>query len=86
MQAKPHEISTATIVRFGIRLPLMAVCATFAQAGFASSLAVILLLCSALCVILGLLRQERALGGTLNNWDEAAAYACLAALALRFDD
>ncbi len=86
MQAKPHDISAATIAKFGIRLPMMALCASFAQAGFASSLAVILLLCSALCVALGLFRQERVFGDTLGNWDEAAAYACLAALALRFVD
>jgi hypothetical protein len=45
---------------------------------------VLLLLSITFCFVWGALRREPVFGPSLTNWDEAAAYACLATLASKF--
>lgn len=54
---------------------------SIAQAGYANAVAALLTILIVLCAVWGLIRREHVFGRSLSNWDEAAAYACLASLA-----
>lgn len=81
----PEQIRTVrVIIRFGLRLAIVLGCAAVAQVGFAHAVSVLLTLSITCCAIWGTLQGEPLLGPSLTNWDEAAAYACIAAIALKF--
>jgi hypothetical protein len=81
----PEQINTARVIaRFGLRLAIVVFCAAFAQTSFAYAMVVLLLLSITFCFIWGTLRREPVFGPSLTNWDEAAAYACLATLASKY--
>ncbi len=80
----PELINTARIiVRFGLRLAIVLFCAALAQTSFAYAMAVLLMLSITFCFVWGAVRREPVFGPSLTNWDEAAAYACLASLAFK---
>lgn len=71
------------IARFIIRVPVLLSCATLAQTSYAYTLAVLLTLSITFCSSGG--RPSRAVvGPSLTNWDEAAAYACIASIVFKF--
>lgn len=81
----PAQIDTARVIfRFGIRVTIIVACSAFAQTSFADALALLFLIAIGPCFLWATLRREPAFGPSLTNWDEAAAYACLAALAQKF--
>jgi hypothetical protein len=81
----PEQIDTARVLaRFGFRLAIVVFCAAFAQTSFAYAMVVLLLLSITFCFVWGAIRREPMFGPALTNWDEAAAYACLATLASKF--
>lgn len=81
----PEQINTARVIaRFGLRIVIVVSCAALAQASFAYALAMLLVLSIAFCFIWGTLQGEHPLGPSLTNWDEAAAYACIASIAFKF--
>jgi hypothetical protein len=74
----PKELrSTQVLIRFCLRMIILAVFAGFGSIGFARSLAALLLMSTVLSVIVATMRQELPLNSVLTHWDEAAAYGAL---------
>lgn len=74
------------LIRFCLRLAIILICALYAEQGYATGFAVLCLLAIAFCLLWAFLGQERVLSPHLTNWDEAAAYGCLAAFAAAIHD
>ena len=86
MQPAPtsHQIDSARVlIRFVFRLVILLTFAGLAQTSYANAVSVLFTMSIALCITWGTIRHERILGPSLTNWDEAAAYACLALLAFK---
>jgi hypothetical protein len=66
--------SLSVVVRFIMRIALLAVLSAFADGNFGY---VMLLVSVFICVIYGLAKGERPLGDVLTYWDEAAVYGAL---------
>jgi hypothetical protein len=77
----PHKGSAQVLVRFGLRLVIMAAFAAFGSVGFGRSLVALLWMSAILCAVVGGMRRELPLAPDLNHWDEMAAYGALCALA-----
>ena len=77
--------SAQVIVRFCLRLGILATFAAFASVGFGRSLAALLWMSIILCAVIGTVKREPPLGAVLNHWDEATAYAALFSLVGVFD-
>jgi ABC-type antimicrobial peptide transport system permease subunit len=77
--------STQVIVRFGLRMIILTLFATFGGIGFGRSLAALLLMSTILSAVIGAMRREPPLDRTLNHWDEMVAYAALCCLASGFN-
>ena len=73
----PRPTSAQVLFRFGIRLVLVGLLATFSQRAYAESLAVLLILSVVFCAAVGVARREDIFGSGLTHWDEAAACAAL---------
>ncbi|CCD98276.1 hypothetical protein [Bradyrhizobium sp. STM 3809] len=68
---KAVELSAARVLlRFGLRIAILAVFASFGSIGFGRSLAALLWLMVILCAVLAALRRERVFTAGLNHWDE----------------
>jgi hypothetical protein len=81
----PQEMrSTQVVVRFGLRIVILVVFASFASIGFSRSLAALLWMSTVLSAVAGAVKREPLFDTTLNHWDEAAAYAALCCLAVTF--
>jgi hypothetical protein len=81
----PQEMrSTQVMVRFAMRIVILAVFASFSTVGFGKSLAALLWMSTVLSAVVGAIRREPLFDVTLNHWDEAAAYAALCCLAVAF--
>jgi hypothetical protein len=74
--------SLQVIVRFGLRVLILAISATFAASGFARGFASLLVLGAAYCGCVAAFRREPPFGPLLTHWDEAAGYALIAGLSL----
>jgi hypothetical protein len=74
--------STQVVVRFGLRIIILVIFASFAGIGFGRSLAALLWMSTILSAVVGAVRREPLFGTTLNHWDETAAYAALCCLAV----
>ena len=72
------------LVRFFLRISILAFFAAFAGAGFARGLAALLWMSIILCAVVGTMRREQPFGAALNHWDETVAYAALFALVSSF--
>jgi hypothetical protein len=72
------------LVRFFLRISILAFVAAFAGAGFARGLAALLWMSIVLCAVVGTMRREQPFGAALNHWDETVAYAALFALVSSF--
>jgi hypothetical protein len=70
------------VVRFGLRIIIMVIFASFAGIGFGRSLAALLWMSTVLSAVVGAVRREPLFDTTLNHWDETAAYAALCCLAV----
>ena len=81
----PEQINTVrVIVRFSLRLVILLICAGLSQTSFAYAASMLLILSVTFCLVWGAVQGERVLGPSLTNWDEAAAYACIASVAIKF--
>jgi hypothetical protein len=76
--------STQVVVRFGLRIVILVIFASFASIGFSRSLAALLWMSTVLSAVAGAVKREPLFDTTLNHWDEAAAYAALCCLAVTF--
>lgn len=74
------------LVRFCLRMVILAVFATFGSYGFARSIAALLVMSIVFSVVVGVIKRERPLDGILNHWDEALACAALFCLVHTFSD
>jgi hypothetical protein len=74
----PRELqSNQVLIRFGLRIAILASFAAFSHVGFGRSLAALLLMTAILCAVAGMIRREAPLDTVLNHWDETLAYAGL---------
>jgi hypothetical protein len=73
--------STEVIARFALRMVAIVAFAAFCGLGFERGLIVLLWMSAILSTLLATFDGEEPLGGVLNHWDEAMAYAALCALA-----
>jgi hypothetical protein len=78
--------STQVLVRFSLRLIILAAFATFSSIGFARSLAALLWMTIVLSAVVGAMKRERLFDATLNHWDETVAYTALFCLVHSFND
>jgi hypothetical protein len=69
--------STQVLIRFCLRMIILAVFAGFGSIGFARSFAALLAMSTILSVMVATMRQESPLGPVLSHRDEAAAYGSL---------
>ncbi len=77
--------STQVLVRFGLRMVILVMFASFGGIGFGKSLAVLLWMSAVFSAVVGIVGREPPLDTTLNHWDETAAYAALSCLVGAFD-
>jgi hypothetical protein len=74
----PKEFrSFQVLIRFGLRMIILAVFASFGSIGFVRSFAALLGMSTILSVMVATLKQELPLDSVLTHWDEAAAYGSL---------
>jgi hypothetical protein len=74
----PKELrSLQVLIRFCLRMIILAVFASFGSIGFARSFAALLGMSTILSVIIATMKQELPLDPALTHWDEAAAYGSL---------
>jgi hypothetical protein len=77
----PRELrSTQVLVRFCLRMMVLAVFAAFASIGFGRSLAALLWMSTVLSAVIGAIKREPPFDTVLNHWDETVAYAALCCL------
>jgi hypothetical protein len=76
----PRTNSARVLFRFGLRLVVLVSFASLGQSGYARALLALLLMSVAMCAAWASARREPVFGPSLTNWDEAAAYGCLASL------
>ena len=76
--------STQVLVRFCLRVSILAIFAAFGGIGFGRSLTALLWMSIILCAVIGVLKREPPFGVALNHWDETVAYAALFALVSNF--
>ena len=77
----PRELrSTQVLVRFTLRMILLAIFASLGSIGFGRSLAALLWMSTILSAVVGAMRREPPFDAVLNHWDETAAYAALCCL------
>jgi hypothetical protein len=68
------------LVRFSLRIIIMAIFATFGSIGFGRSLVALLWMSALFSAVVGAMKREPPFGATLNHWDETVAYAALCSL------
>jgi hypothetical protein len=82
----PRQLNSShVLVRFGVRVIILASFAAFSSTGFGRSLAALLWMAIIFCTVMGAIRREPVFQGDLNHWDEAAAYGALFALIHEFE-
>jgi hypothetical protein len=69
--------SFQVLIRFCLRMIILAVFASFGSIGFARSFAALLGMSTILSVIIATMKQELPRDPVLTHWDEAAAYGSL---------
>jgi uncharacterized membrane protein YcaP (DUF421 family) len=74
--------STQVAVRFGLRIVILVIFASFSGIGFGRSIATLLWMSTIFSAVVGAIRREPLFDTTLNHWDETAAYAALCCLAV----
>ena len=78
LQNPPRDLKSGQVLlRFCVRMCILAAFSAFGGVGFARSLAALAAMSTLLCAVLATAKRETFLGAELNYWDEAAAYAAL---------
>ena len=77
----PQEMrSTQVAVRFGLRIVILVIFASFSGIGFGRSIATLLWMSTIFSAVVGTVRREPLFDAALNHWDETAAHAALCCL------
>jgi hypothetical protein len=73
--------SVQVLIRFCLRLAILAGFAAFGSIGFGSSLIALLWMSTILSVVIAIMRRELPLGAALNHWDrdETVSYTTICA-------
>ncbi|HTO64489.1 MAG TPA: hypothetical protein VMM15_24950 [Bradyrhizobium sp.] len=82
---RPQNLQNAidngrALLRFAVRVIILAGFATFVSTGFNQNLAILLWMAMAFSAVSALVRREPPLAAILNHWDEMMGYAVLLAL------
>jgi len=78
-----HEVVSAhVLIRFALRLVILAIFAALGSRGFGKTLEGLLALAAVYCIVIAAVRREAPLGPVLTHFDEAAAYAVIGRLAV----
>jgi hypothetical protein len=81
METKSLRLNSARVLfRFGLRPIVLLDFAMLGPHGYANALFALFIMCVVMCAAWAAIRREPLFGPALSNWDEAAAYGCLAAL------
>ena len=80
-ELKPPQV----LIRFFLRMSILAIFAAFSSIGFGRGLAALLWMAIILCAVIGIMRREPPFREVLNHWDETVAYAALFALVSSFN-
>jgi hypothetical protein len=73
--------SAQMLIRFGFRIIILVVFASFGGIGFVRSFGALLWMSVMLSAVVAMIRRETAFGAGLNYWDETVAYTALFCLA-----
>jgi hypothetical protein len=76
----PSFNTVRVLFRFCLRLVVLLSFAGLGQNGYGWALLALLLMSVAMCAAWASAQREPLFGPSLTNWDEAAAYGCLASL------
>jgi hypothetical protein len=77
--------SVQALIRFCLRLVILACFAAFGSIGFGRSLIALLSMASILCAVIATMRREPPCDAVLDHWDEAVSCAAICALASELD-
>lgn len=72
--------SVQVLIRFCLRLAILAGFAAFGSIGFRSSLIALLWMSTILSAVIAIMRREPPFDAVLNHWDETVSYAAIGAL------
>ena len=72
--------SSRVLVRFGVRMIILATFAASSSLGFARGLATLMLMAIILSSLMAAIKRERPFQSALNYWDETVAYAAVFSL------
>jgi hypothetical protein len=78
--------SIRVLIRFGLRMIILASFAAFSSIGFTKSLATLMWMAIIFSFLAAIVRRERPFEAALNHWDETAAYAAVVSLIISFTD
>jgi len=82
----PRQLrSTQVLLRFCLRMGILAAFAAFGSIGFGRSLAALLWMSIMLSVVIGAMKREAPFDTVLNHWDETVAYAAVFCLVSSFN-
>jgi len=77
----PRQLkSTEALIRFGLRMVILAAFAAFGGLGFGNSLIALLWMATVFSAVTATLRREHPFDSVLTHWDEATAYLALCCL------
>lgn len=72
--------SSRVLIRFGVRMIILATFAASSSIGFARGLATLMLMAIILSSLIAVIKRERPFQPVLNYWDETVAYAAMFSL------
>jgi hypothetical protein len=85
-QHLPHGLENSrALLRFAVRVMILAGFAAFGSIGFDQNLAILLWMAMLFSAVVAVVRREPPFAAILNHWDEMMGYAALLALLGVFD-
>jgi hypothetical protein len=77
----PQQFTSGQVlIRFGVRMIILAVFAAFGSIGFTKSLATLVAMAIVFSTVLAVMKREEPFGKVLNHWDETVAYTAVFSL------
>ena len=80
----PQLTSARVLVRFGVRMIILASFAAFSSIGFTRGLATLMWAAIVFSSVIAIVKRERLFESDLNHWDETVAYAAVLYLVSMF--
>ena len=76
----PELTSGRVLIRFGVRMIILATFAAFSSIGFSRGLATLMWMAIVFSSLVAIIKRERLFESDLNHWDETVAYAAVFSL------